>query len=98
MVDRPDHPYRDVGDHQRWHRAVTWAPPGGLDPVTATRFRIGPDDLIDAYVQTVLSIVAIDRCAESLLDGEGELNLLRFRALDDDPSLVAELMPPAAAP
>ena len=46
MVDRPDHPYRDVGDHQRWHRAVTWAPPGGLDPVTATRFRIGPDDLI----------------------------------------------------
>ncbi|MCB9789097.1 MAG: hypothetical protein H6744_20665 [Deltaproteobacteria bacterium] len=59
---------------------------------------LGPDDLIDAYVQTVLSIVAIDRCAESLLDGEGELNLLRFRALDDDPSLVAELMPPAAAP
>ena len=40
--DRPAHPYRDVGDHQRWHRAVTWAPPGGLDPVVATRFRIGP--------------------------------------------------------
>lgn len=44
--DRPAHPYRDVGDHQRWHRAVTWAPPGGLDPVVATRFGIGPDDRI----------------------------------------------------
>ena len=45
-ADRPAHPYRDVGDHQRWHRAVTWAPPGGLDPVVATRFGIGPDDRI----------------------------------------------------
>ena len=43
---RRRHPYSEVGDHQRWHRAVTWAPPGGLDPVVSTRFRITPDDRI----------------------------------------------------
>jgi hypothetical protein len=42
----PRHPYVGVADHQRWHRAVTWAPPGGLDPVVAARFGIGPDDRI----------------------------------------------------
>jgi len=31
-----DHPYRGLPDPQFWNRAVTWAPPGGLDPVVAT--------------------------------------------------------------
>ena len=43
---RPRHPYAGAPAHQRWHRAVTWAPPGGLDPVVDTRFRITPDDRI----------------------------------------------------
>lgn len=42
----PRHPYADVADHQRWHRGVTWAPPGGLDPMVSTRFGIGPQDRI----------------------------------------------------
>ncbi len=49
MVESPArrrHPYSGIGDHQRWQRAVTWAPPGGLDPMVDTRFRIGPDDRI----------------------------------------------------
>lgn len=41
-----NHPYRGIGDHQFWKRAVTWAPPGGLDPVVHTRFQVGPDDLV----------------------------------------------------
>ena len=40
------HPYRGLPDHQFWSRAVTWAPPGGLDPVVTTRFRVGPEDRI----------------------------------------------------
>lgn len=40
------HPYQHIGDHQFWKRAVTWAPPGGLDPVVHTRYSIGPDDSI----------------------------------------------------
>lgn len=40
------HPYRGLPDHQFWSRAVTWAPPGGLDPVVSTRFTVGPEDRI----------------------------------------------------
>lgn len=41
-----DHPYRGLPDPQFWARGVTWAPPGGLDPVVSTRFRVTPDDRI----------------------------------------------------
>jgi hypothetical protein len=41
-----DHPYRGLPDPQFWSRAVTWAPPGGLDPVVTTRFQVGPEDRI----------------------------------------------------
>jgi hypothetical protein len=40
------HPYQGIGDHQFWSRAVTWAPPGALDPVVSTRFRVGPGDRV----------------------------------------------------
>jgi hypothetical protein len=41
-----NHPYRGLPDPQFWARAVTWAPPGGLDPVVETRFGVDPDDRI----------------------------------------------------
>ena len=40
------HPYRDLPDYQFWPRAVSWAAPGGLDPVAATKFRVTPDDRV----------------------------------------------------
>lgn len=40
------HPYADIADHQYWSRAVTWAPPGGLDPMVGARFGIGPEDRV----------------------------------------------------
>jgi GSCFA family len=40
------HPYRGLPDFQFWPRAVTWVPPGGLDPVVGTRFTIGADDRV----------------------------------------------------
>lgn len=40
------HPYQGIGDHQLWNRAVTWAPPGGLDPVVHTRWSIDTTDRI----------------------------------------------------
>ena len=41
-----EHPYRGLPDPQFWSRAVTWAPPGGVDPVVSTRFQVTPDDRI----------------------------------------------------
>lgn len=41
-----NHPYRDIGDHQLWNRAVTWVPPGALDAVVHTRFLVRPEDSV----------------------------------------------------
>ncbi len=41
-----EHPYRGLPDPQFWNRAVTWAPPGGLDPVVSTRYLVGDGDRV----------------------------------------------------
>lgn len=40
------HPYQGIPDYQYWSRAVTWAPPGTLDPVVSTRFTVGLNDRV----------------------------------------------------
>jgi hypothetical protein len=52
---------------------------------------IGGDDLIEAFVQTVLCVKAIDRMAQTLLTKKGELRMKLFRSLDDDASLIDEI-------
>jgi hypothetical protein len=41
-----NHPYVDLPDYQFWARGVTWAPPGGVDPVTDTAFLVGTEDRV----------------------------------------------------
>lgn len=64
-----------------------------MDRRDFNRLGMGPDDLIEAYIQTVLSIIAIDRMASTLTSKTGELRRKLFRSLDDDPRLIAEVMP-----
>lgn len=52
---------------------------------------IGLDDLIEAYIQTVLSVIAIDRLAKTLLTQKGRLRRRLFRSLNDDQTLLEEL-------
>jgi len=63
---------------------------------------IGGDDLIEAYIQTVLSVIAIDRMASALLNKKGELRAALFQSMDDDEALLREIKngngPAAAAP
>ncbi len=40
------HPYRGLPSHQFWNSAVTQAPPGALDPMTAAKFQINPGDQV----------------------------------------------------
>lgn len=37
------HPYQGLPDHQFWNRAVTFAPPAGVDPVVRAPYRLGPE-------------------------------------------------------
>lgn len=53
---------------------------------------IGLDDLIEGFIQTVLSSIAIDKMAIQLLDEKGELNRELFKSLNDDDSLLNEIM------
>ncbi len=53
---------------------------------------VGLDDLVEAYIQTVLSTVAIDRMAQNLINQKGRLRRKLFRSLNDDERLMEELL------
>lgn len=53
---------------------------------------IGTDDLIEAYIQTVLTIVAIDKMAQHLSNKKGGFKKKLFKTLDNDESLFNEIM------
>ena len=52
---------------------------------------IGADDLIEAYIQTVLAAISIDKMTATLLTKKGGLRRSLFRSLDDDPALLEEI-------
>lgn len=53
---------------------------------------IGTDDLIEAYIQTVLSIVAIDKMAQNLTNKKGLFRQKLFKSLDNDKALLSEII------
>lgn len=53
---------------------------------------IGIDDLIEAYIQTVLTIVAIDKMAQTLVNKKGQFRQKLFKSLDNDESLLKEIL------
>ncbi|MFT7582481.1 MAG: hypothetical protein ACI9MR_004163, partial [Myxococcota bacterium] len=52
---------------------------------------LGIDDLVEAYVQTVMSVCAIDRMASRLFTAKNEFRWRLFRSLDDDDTLAKEM-------
>ena len=57
---------------------------------------IGVDDLIDGYIQTVLSVVAIDKMCKRLFkvesDGSKTFDLELFEDLNPDKALLDEIL------
>ncbi|KAJ1965646.1 hypothetical protein GGI12_000642 [Dipsacomyces acuminosporus] len=62
-----------------------------MDHKDFNQLGIGLDDLIDAYIQTVLSVIAIDKMCQRLVDGD-EFNFELFRALNPDDALFKEIL------
>ncbi len=62
-----------------------------MDRRDFNKLGIGLDDLIEAYIQTVLSTVAIDRMASTLVNKQGKFRMKLFRSLNDDASLIDEI-------
>lgn len=50
------------------------------------------DDLIEAYIQTVLSTLGIDEMCQTLYNTKGKFRKRLFRSLNDDNSLIHELL------
>ena len=63
-----------------------------MDRKDFNRLGVGVDDLIEAYVQSVLATVAIDRMCINLISSKGKLRMKLFRSLNDDESLLKEVL------
>ena len=53
---------------------------------------IGLDDLIEGYIQTVLTSIAIDKMAVELISTKGTLKTKLFKSLNDDDALISEIL------
>ena len=62
-----------------------------MDRRDFNKLGIGLDDLIEAYIQTVLSMVAIDKMAQTLFNKQGKFRMRLFQSLNDDPGLLHEI-------
>ncbi|TPX33368.1 hypothetical protein SmJEL517_g03703 [Synchytrium microbalum] len=77
-----------------------------MDRKDFNQLGIGVDDLIDAYIQTVLSVIAIDKMAQRLMKdakdgprdprfpkyGQKVFDFELFEALNPDPALMSEII------
>ena len=63
-----------------------------MDRRDFNKLGIGLDDLIEAYIQTVLSTVAIDSMAKTMINKQGRFRMKLFKSLNDDPGLIDEIM------
>ena len=63
-----------------------------MDRRDFNRLGIGVDDLIEAYIQTLLSVIAIDKMSIQLLTENGEFNMELFTSLNNDPNFLDEII------
>jgi hypothetical protein len=62
-----------------------------MDRRDFNKLGIGLDDLIEAFIQTVLSTVAIDKMAQTLVNKQGKFRMRLFKSLNDDAGLIEEI-------
>ncbi len=63
-----------------------------MDRRDFNKLGIGLDDLIECYIQTVLSMVAIDKMAQTLVNKQGKFRMKLFKSLNNDASLLDEIL------
>lgn len=62
-----------------------------MDRRDFNKLGVGLDDLIEAYIQTVLSMVAIDNMSQTLVNKNGKFRMKLFKSLNNDQSLLDEI-------
>lgn len=61
-----------------------------MDRKDFNQLGLGMDDLIDAYIQTVLAVIAIDKMSDRLM-ANGKFDYQLFRSLNPDEALLQEI-------
>lgn len=77
--------------NEDWSRGTDMSRLLLMDTKDFNQLWIGIDDLIEWYIQSVLSTIAIDRMAHSLITKEGKFRIRRFQSLDNDKRLLEEI-------
>ena len=62
-----------------------------LKKLPFTVFRYPESNKIEAYIQTVLSMVAIDKMAQTLINKQGKFRMRLFKSLNNDAGLIDEI-------
>ncbi len=63
-----------------------------MDRRDFNKLGIGLDDLIEAYIQTVLSTIAIDKMCINLYNSKGKFKQKLFKSLNNDTTLLKEIL------
>jgi hypothetical protein len=63
-----------------------------MDRRDFNKLGIGLDDLIEGYIQSVLSMIAIDKMATTLMNSKGRFRQKLFRSLNNDTTFMNEIM------
>jgi len=63
-----------------------------MDRRDFNRLGVGLDDLIETYIQTVLTTVAIDSMAKTLINKKGKFRMSLFKSLNNDQELINEIL------
>jgi hypothetical protein len=62
-----------------------------MDRRDFNKLGIGLDDLIEGYIQTVLSMIAIDKMCVNLMGTKGKFKMRLFKSLNNDATLLNEI-------
>lgn len=63
-----------------------------MDEKDYNKLGLGMDDLIEAFIQTLLSTIAIDKMAGHLIGTKGTLKQKLFSSFNNDPQLLEEIL------
>ena len=63
-----------------------------MDRKDFNRVGVSLDDMIEAYIQTTLSTIAVDRMAQNLFNAKGKFRKRLFQSLNNDPALIDEIL------
>ncbi len=62
-----------------------------MDRRDFNKLGLGLDDLVEAYIQTVLSTIAIDKMCQNLFNSKGRFRHKLFKSLNNDSALLSEI-------